>query len=68
MGLSQVYGFVERSGGKIFVDSHIGQGTKLELYFPRYIKASTKKKTLKAKSTIDFKGNETILVVDDETA
>ncbi len=68
LGLSQVYGFVERSGGKIFVDSHIGQGTKLELYFPRYIKASTKKKTLKAKSTIDFKGNETILVVDDETA
>ncbi len=68
LGLSQVYGFIERSGGKISVDSNIGQGTKLELYFPRYINTSTNKKTLKAKSSVDFKGNETILIVDDETA
>ncbi|MDH5259534.1 MAG: PAS domain S-box protein, partial [Gammaproteobacteria bacterium] len=36
LGLAQVYGFVERSGGAISVNSQPGQGTQFDLYFPRY--------------------------------
>lgn len=37
LGLTQVYGFVERCGGTIKVDSEPGQGTRIKLYFPRYV-------------------------------
>ncbi|MBV1927899.1 MAG: PAS domain S-box protein, partial [Gammaproteobacteria bacterium] len=36
LGLSQVYGFVERSKGSIKIYSKPGQGTRLSLYFPRH--------------------------------
>lgn len=35
LGLSQVYGFVHRSGGAIMVYSEPGQGAHFVLYFPR---------------------------------
>ena len=34
LGLSQVYGFMERSKGAISVDSHPGKGSEFRLYFP----------------------------------
>ena len=40
LGLSQVYGFVERSNGAIKVDSESGHGTCFTLYFPRNPHAS----------------------------
>ncbi len=35
LGLSQVYGFVTQSGGRIKLSSEIGQGTLVELWLPR---------------------------------
>ncbi|WP_309089392.1 PAS domain S-box protein [Phenylobacterium sp.] len=35
LGLSQVYGFAEQSGGRIEVDSQLGQGTRFTLFLPR---------------------------------
>jgi CheY-like chemotaxis protein len=35
LGLSQVYGFAQQSGGKASIDSHIGKGTTITLYLPR---------------------------------
>jgi signal transduction histidine kinase/CheY-like chemotaxis protein len=34
LGLSQVYGFAEQSGGRAFIHSCPGQGTRVEMYFP----------------------------------
>ena len=67
LGLSQVYGFVERSKGGIKVYSEPGHGTRLNLYFPRLrdINATVNNKT-NSPFTVMAKGEETILVVDDE--
>ncbi len=34
LGLSQVYGFAQQSGGSAFIKSEPGQGTVVEMYFP----------------------------------
>ncbi len=68
LGLSQVYGFVERSGGSIKIESEIGQGTEIVLHFPRFFDASKKNKGVTKRPAVNLRGNETILVVDDESA
>ncbi len=35
LGLSQVYGFAQQSGGRVAVESELGQGTAITLYLPR---------------------------------
>jgi len=35
LGLSQVYGFVEQSGGHVTIHSQVGAGTTVTLYLPR---------------------------------
>ncbi len=35
LGLSMVYGFVKQSGGHMEIDSEVGSGTTMRLYFPR---------------------------------
>ena len=70
LGLSQVYGFVERSHGTIKVDSKRGHGTCITIYFPRHAINDTPDNEVKVKNknSTDLRGNETILVVDDEIA
>jgi signal transduction histidine kinase len=36
LGLPQIYGFVQRSGGSCTIDSEPGRGTTIKLYLPRY--------------------------------
>ncbi|MGA0600993.1 PAS domain S-box protein [Caulobacter sp. KR2-114] len=35
LGLSQVYGFAQQSGGRVTVDSTLGEGTRIRLFLPR---------------------------------
>ncbi|OUS09662.1 hypothetical protein A9Q90_02700 [Gammaproteobacteria bacterium 54_18_T64] len=67
LGLSQVYGFIERSKGAIEVSSVIGRGTELRLYFPRDMTQVKSEDTNIAGSETASSGCESILVVDDET-
>ena len=66
LGLSQVYGFIERSKGGIEVSSELGEGTQLRLYFPRDISQAAVIKVATTTRQDENKGSETILVVDDE--
>ena len=68
LGLSQVYGFVERSKGAIKVYSEEGHGSRFMLYFPRYkvTKKTQSDETIEADNKSDPGGHETILLVDDE--
>jgi len=68
LGLSQVYGFVQRSGGSIKVFSEPDQGTRFVLYFPRYHENNRDKQPAEIQDMDVFSGNENILVVDDEPA
>ena len=68
LGLSQVYGFVKRSGGDVKVYSTPEKGTRFELYFPRSFRSEVvSERTLNSEKT-KLQGEETVLVVDDEQA
>jgi len=67
LGLSQVYGFVTRCNGSVSIESELDHGTEFTLYFPHCsLKPTESEETSNVKS--ESKGNETILVVDDELA
>ncbi len=66
LGLSQVYGFVKRSGGDIKIYSEPGEGTSITLSFPRSKKSELYKASEIKIQKEDLIGTESILVVDDE--
>jgi len=65
LGMSMVYGFVKRSGGFINIDSEIDTGTTLRIFLPRS-NASNSGLSGEPANESPPKGNETILIVDDE--
>ncbi|HNV69861.1 MAG TPA: PAS domain S-box protein, partial [Candidatus Ozemobacteraceae bacterium] len=70
LGLSVVHGIVKEHGGDLRVQSKVGQGTTMFVYFPRYldelpVETPEGEWTLAGKSDL-FKGK--VLAVDDEPA
>ncbi len=64
LGLATVYGIVKQHNGYIYAASELDKGTTFNIYFPVSGKTpKAKKKTLEIK---EIKGNETILIVEDE--
>ncbi|MFM0309345.1 response regulator [Paraburkholderia sp. RL17-383-BIF-A] len=64
LGLSMVFGFVRQSGGHTVIESEVGRGTTVSLFFPRCCEPETAE-------TVDDTaapsgGGETILVVEDD--
>jgi len=68
LGLSQAYGFMDRCGGTIRVNSTLGSGTTFSLYFPRYEGAIPYQVSLADKPAQSSVNAEKILIVDDEPA
>ncbi len=66
LGLSQVYGCMERAGGTVRVYSQLGIGTEFVLYFPRY-RSNEEAASAEEHGTTLVQGHgERVLVVDDE--
>jgi len=71
LGLSMVYGFVQQSGGMVYVYSEVGRGTTFKIYLPMAphpAEAVTPPKRDHVEPPCDVSGTETILVTEDEDA
>jgi signal transduction histidine kinase len=74
LGLSQVYGVASQSGGGVQIDSIVGRGTTVKVFFPRadasvVTAPSPEVRTItanKADAGTRQEGKRTILLVDDE--
>jgi signal transduction histidine kinase/CheY-like chemotaxis protein len=67
LGLSMVYGFVKQSGGLVRVESQVGRGTTIKLYFPEARDARPTSVEHEPAQLAPGNG-ETILLVEDEPA
>jgi CheY-like chemotaxis protein len=67
LGLSTVYGIVQQSGGNIWVSSEVGRGTTFKIHLPRAMRPS-QVSALGTRPAKPEKGNETILLVEDDVA
>jgi two-component system cell cycle sensor histidine kinase/response regulator CckA len=68
LGLSTVYGIVKQSGGFIFADSKVDEGTRFVIYLPVHREeagATKSRKSEKAKKD-ELWGSGTVLLVEDE--
>ncbi len=68
LGLSTVYGIVKQSGGFIFADSKVGEGTRFVIYLPVHREEAGGSRTRKAEKAKkdELWGSGTILLVEDE--
>jgi signal transduction histidine kinase len=65
LGLAVVYGSVKQSGGFVWVDSEVGRGTVVRVYWPVISQRVEQATELPAPRPAE-RGRETILVVEDE--
>jgi two-component system, cell cycle sensor histidine kinase and response regulator CckA len=68
LGLSTVLGIVEEAGGYVTVDSTPGQGSTFSIYLPVAAEAVASEKPALQRDRPSLKGEETILLVNDEEA
>ena len=66
LGLSMVYGFVQRAGGHATIQSELGNGTRIRLYLPRSKRTEESGLVRPAVTVPTHNGQGNILVVDDE--
>jgi signal transduction histidine kinase/CheY-like chemotaxis protein len=65
LGLATVYGVVKQSGGFVWVESGVGEGTTFEIYLPKVSERAARRDSEDKPAEIE-RGHETILVVEDE--
>jgi PAS domain S-box-containing protein len=67
LGLAMVYGIVKNHHGKIEIDSEVGKGTTVHVYFPTvWTSTDRKKQVTEEKQRMQLSSNKKILIVDDE--
>lgn len=65
LGLAIVYGVVENMGGRIEIDSKVGQGTTFSIHLPRVLHAEEQERPQDSVE-IHARSGGTVLVVEDE--
>jgi len=68
LGLSSVYGIVKQSGGHVTCSSEVGVGTIFRIYLPAATIAAIGRKQVDQPEVEFVRGNETILLVEDDPA
>ena len=68
IGLSTVYGIVRQSGGHVDLYTEVGRGTVFKLYFPQVEQDAGDRRTPGARQVVHAGGDETILLVEDDSA
>ncbi len=66
LGLAVVHGIVKQYGGEIIVDSEVGEGTTVDIFFPIVTPEKVEEESIKEESIKQGAGH--ILIVDDEPA
>jgi two-component system cell cycle sensor histidine kinase/response regulator CckA len=73
LGLSTVYGIIKQTGGFIYPESEVGQGTTFRIFLPRHVLSAEEQAAKAAPTTeapklvpADHTGQGTILLVEDE--
>lgn len=67
LGLSTVYGIVKQTGGFVFVDSTVGQGSCFSVYLPAYAGEIGPAAPRREQGTVeDQPGSAVVLLVEDE--
>jgi two-component system, cell cycle sensor histidine kinase and response regulator CckA len=66
LGLATVYGIVKQSGGDIQLYSERGRGTSFKIYLPRVAEAATAPDQTRATTAAAPRGDETVLLVEDQ--
>jgi PAS domain S-box-containing protein len=68
LGLSMIYGFTKQSHGHVSIESHVGDGTTVQLFLPRYHGEAQDDHPVPASDTAQAREGETILLVEDDPA
>jgi two-component system, cell cycle sensor histidine kinase and response regulator CckA len=70
LGLSTVYGIVKQTGGYVFVDSEVDEGTTFSIYLPQVAEQEivARQQEVEAQDRRDLTGAGTLLLVEDEDA
>jgi two-component system cell cycle sensor histidine kinase/response regulator CckA len=66
LGLSTAYGIVKQTGGFIFVDSTLGEGTCFQLLFPAYRGEVRRPSEAPRLAVSETRGSGVVLLVEDE--
>lgn len=65
LGLASIHGFVNQSGGHVYVYSEVGQGTTIKLYLPKYSRKGNEHNTARPTELQPTSNDARILVVED---
>ncbi|WP_246082513.1 hybrid sensor histidine kinase/response regulator [Rubellimicrobium rubrum] len=66
LGLSTAYGIVKQSGGFIFAESTVGQGSTFTLWFPAHDKPKEQPAPVKRTGAVARRADGVVLLVEDE--